>query len=166
MLISLRTIRGKSSFSSAFKFMIPFSLLIATYSILEKFLLNYFEFWSLFFWNVLGAMLGIIFLLSLKKPRNEFILIIPSVGVKGLFATFIGEGLYVTGALFSLLALSLADASIVSALLGLQPFYLFFYTIILSIFLPRVLQEDITKQVIILKSIAIILMFIGTYLIV
>ena len=108
-------------------------------------LLNYFKFWSLFFWNILGALLGIILLLSLKKPRNEFTSIIPNVGLKGLIATFIGEGLYVTGALFSLSALSLADASIVSALLGLQPFYLFFYTIILSIFLPRILKEEITK---------------------
>lgn len=166
MLISFRTIKGKSSFSNAFKFMIPFSLIIAIYSILEKFLLNYFEFWSLFFWNVFGALLGIIFLLSLGKPRKEFVSIIPSVGLKGFFVTFIGEGMYVIGALFSLLAFSLADASIVSALLGLQPFYLFFYTIILSIFLPRILEEEITKRVIVLKITAIILMFIGTYLIV
>lgn len=166
ILISFRISKGKSSFSSAFKFMIPFSLIIAIYSILEKFLLSYFEFWSLFFWNILGALLGIIFLLSFRKPRVEFVSKIPSIGLKGFFVTFIGEGIYVAGALFSLLALSLADASIVSALLGLQPFYLFFYTIILSIFLPRIIEEEITKQVILIKIVAIVLMLIGTYFIV
>jgi drug/metabolite transporter (DMT)-like permease len=41
--------------SFKFKYMITFSLIIAIYSILEKFLLRYFEFWSLFFWNVVGG---------------------------------------------------------------------------------------------------------------
>ena len=166
ILISFRKIKGKSSFSSALKYMIPFSLIIAIYSIMEKYLLSYFEFWSLFFWNIIGAFMGILILLSFKKPRKQFTKTLPTVGAKNLFITFIGEGIYIIGTLFSLMAFSLVEASIVSALLGLQPFYLFFYTILLSMFLPKILNEELTKRVITLKLIAISIMFIGTYLIV
>ena len=166
ILISFRSIKGKASFSKALKYMIPFSLIIAIYSIMEKYLLNYFDFWSLFFWNIIGASMGILILLSFRKPRKQFTKTLPTVGAKGLFITFIGEGIYVIGTLFSLIAFSLAEASVVSALLGLQPFYLFFYTILLSMFLPKILKEELTKRVITLKLIAITLMLIGTYLIV
>ena len=166
ILISFRSIKGKSSFSNALKYMIPFSLIIAIYSIMEKYLLNYFDFWSLFFWNIIGASMGILILLSFRKPRKHFTQTLPTVGAKGMFITFIGEGIYVIGTVFSLIAFSLAEASVVSALLGLQPFYLFFYTILVSMFLPKILKEELTKRVITLKLIAITLMLIGTYLIV
>ena len=166
MLVSYKKTKGKTSFSSALKYMIPFGLIIAIYTILEKCLLSYFEFWSLFFWSITGALLGVILLLAFKKPREQFTTTIPNIGKKGLSLTFIGEGIYVAGALFSLIALSSANASIASALFGLQPFYIFFYTLFLSIFLPKILAEDLNKQTIILKICAITLMFSGTYLIV
>jgi drug/metabolite transporter (DMT)-like permease len=165
LIISYKKTKGKTSFSKAFKYIIPFGLIIAIYTILEKHLLLYFEFWSLFFWNVTGALIGVIILLSFRKPRPQFTKKIPTIGKKGLFITFIGEGIYVTGALFSLLALSSTEASIASALFGLQPFYIFFYTLFISIFLPKILKEELTKQVIATKITAIILMFTGTYLI-
>jgi len=166
MLVSYKKTKGKSSFSSALKYMIPFGLIIAIYTILEKYLLSYFEFWSLFFWSITGALIGVTLLLAFKKPREQFNKTIPNIGKKGLFLTFIGEGIYVVGALFSLIALSSTNASIASALFGLQPFYIFFYTLFLSIFLPKILTEDLNKQTIILKICAITLMFSGTYLIV
>ena len=166
MLVSYKKTKGKTSFSSALKYMIPFGLIIAIYTILEKYLLTYFDFWSLFFWSITGALLGVTLLLAFKKPRKQFTKTIPNIGKKGLFLTFIGEGIYVAGALFSLIALSSANASIASALFGLQPFYIFFYTLFLSIFLPKILTEDLNKQTIILKICAIALMFSGTYLII
>ena len=166
MLISYKKTNGKTSFSNALKYMIPFGFIIAIYTILEKYLLNHFEFWSLFFWSITGALIGISFLLLFKKPRKEFTQKISTIGKKNLFLTFIGEGLYVAGALFSLIALTSAEASIASALFGLQPFYIFFYALFLSIFLPKILAEDLNKQTIILKICAITLMFSGTYLIV
>ena len=166
IIISYKKTNGKTAFSKALKYMIPFGLIIAIYTILQKYLLNYFEFWSLFFWSVIGALLGITILLSFKKPRKQFITTIPKVGKKGLFITFIGEGIYVAGTLLSLLALSSTQASIASALFGLQPFYIFFFSLFLSLFLPKILSEELTKQVLILKICAIALMFVGTYLIV
>jgi drug/metabolite transporter (DMT)-like permease len=165
MLISYKK-SGEKSFSSALKFMIPFGIIVATYTISDKLLLGYLDFWSLFFWNVMGTFCGVVLLLSLSKLRKEFTKTISNVGKKAVFTTFIGEGLYVIGTICSLAALSLVDASLASALFGLQPFYVFFYMLFLSLFLPRILKEEISKSIISLKISAIAFMFIGTWLVI
>ncbi len=165
MLISYKKSGGKS-FSSALKFMIPFGLIIATYTISDKILLDYLDFWSVFFWNILGTFCGVVFLLSIPELRKESAKTILTVGKKAVLTTFIGEGIYVIGAICSLVALSLIDASLASALFGLQPFYVFFYILFLSLFLPRILNEDISKSIIALKISAIALMFMGTWLVI
>jgi hypothetical protein len=146
--------------------MIPFGIIVATYTISDKLLLGYLDFWSLFFWNVMGTFCGVVLLLSLSKLRKEFTKTISNVGKKAVFTTFIGEGLYVIGTICSLAALSLVDASLASALFGLQPFYVFFYMLFLSLFLPRILKEEISKSIISLKISAIAFMFIGTWLVI
>jgi drug/metabolite transporter (DMT)-like permease len=156
----------KNPFSGALKFMIPFGIVIAAYTITDKTLLGYLDYWTVFFWNLLGTFLGALFLLALPKPRTEITKTVATIGKKAVFTTFIGEGLYVIGTICSLIALSLTDASLASSLFGLQPFYVFFYTIILSLFLPRILKEKINKETLLLKASAVALMFTGTWLIV
>jgi len=157
---------GKNPFSGALKFMIPFGIIIAAYTIADKILLAYLDYWTVFFWNLLGAFLGVLFFLILPKPRIEITKKISAVGKEAVLTTFIGEGLYVIGTICSLIALSLADASLASSLFGLQPFYVFFYTIVLSLFLPQILKEKISRKSFLLKTSAVAIMFIGTWLIV
>jgi uncharacterized membrane protein len=157
---------GTKSFSSALKFMIPFGIIIATYTVTDKILLGYLDFLSVFFWNVMGTLTGALCLLSISKLRQEATRTISAVGKKVVFTTFIGEGLYVTGTICSLIALSLADAPLASAFFGLQPFYVFFYMLLLSLFLPSILNEPRTKRIILLKTAAIALTFIGTWLVI
>ena len=156
---------GKKSFSSVLKFMVPFGIIIAAYTIADKTLLGYLDYWSVFFWNILGTFSGALFLLVLPKPRTEVIKTISAVGKRAVFTTFVGEGLYVIGTILSLIALSLVDASLASSLFGLQPFFVFFYTLVLSLFLPKIIKEKISKETLLLKASAIAMMFIGTLLI-
>jgi len=157
---------GGKAFSRAVRFMVPFALIIAIYTIVDKALLGYLDFWSLFFWNIFGTFLGAMSLLSRSKLRGVLAATIASVGKKVFVVTFVGEGMYVTGTLCSLVALSLVEAPLASAFFGLQPFYVFFYILFLSLFLPRILKEDISKTSISLKIAAIVLMFIGTWLVI
>lgn len=163
-LISYKS--GGKAFFRAVKFMVPFALIIAIYTMLDKALLGYLDFWSLFFWNIFGTFLGAMSLLSRSRLRRVLAAAIASVGKKVFLVTFVGEGMYVTGTLCSLVALSLVEAPLASAFFGLQPFYVFFYILFLSLFLPRILKEDISKTGISLKIAAIVLMFIGTWLII
>ncbi|MEM3000029.1 MAG: EamA family transporter [Candidatus Bathyarchaeia archaeon] len=157
---------SKTPFSGVLKFIVPFGIIIAAYTVVDKTLVGYLNFWSVFFWNVLGTFTAALSLLILPKPRGEIFETISEVGKKTVFTTFIGESLYVIGTICSLIALSLADASLASSLFGLQPFYVFFYTIILSILSPRILKEEINKKTLLMKISAITLMFTGTWLVV
>jgi len=157
---------GSKAFSGALKFMIPFAVLIATYTISDKMLLGFLDFWSVFFWNILGTFCGVFFLLFFSSSRKEIRVAVSEAGNKAVFTAFIGEGLYITGTISSLAALSLVDASLASALFGLQPFFVFFYILLLSLFLPKILNEDISKSIVLLKASAIALMLIGTWLVI
>lgn len=156
----------KKSFSGAVKFMVPFTFIIAIYTIVDKFLLGYLDFWSLFFWNILGTFCGAVALFSRTRLRRLISETIASSGKRILLVTFVGEGMYVSGTVCSLIALSLVEAPVASAFFGLQPFYVFFYILFLSLFLPKILKEDITKTSILIKIVAIALMFVGTWLII
>ena len=165
MLISYKRSMQKV-FSGALKFMLPFGLIIAAYTISDKILLSYLDYWSVFFWNIFGTFCGALCFLLLPRLRSEILDTIKAVGKKAVFTTFLGEGLYVVGTICSLIALSLADVSLVSSLFGLQPFYVFFYTLFMSLFFPQILKEEIKKSTLLLKIIAIALMFMGTWLVI
>jgi drug/metabolite transporter (DMT)-like permease len=165
MLISYKK-TSKKPFSGALKLMIPYGIIIAAYTVTDKTLLGYLDYWTVFFWNLFGTFLGALSLLALSKPRAEITKTVSAVGKRVVFTTFVGEGLYVIGTVCSLIALSLTDASLASPLFGLQPFYVFFCVIILSLFLPKILQEKTNRETLLLKASAVILMFTGTWLIV
>jgi hypothetical protein len=46
---------------------------------------------------------------------------------------------------------------------GLQPFFVFVYGVLLTVLLPKISQENITRKALLQKIVAIIVMFIGTY---
>jgi drug/metabolite transporter (DMT)-like permease len=146
--------------------MIPFAVLIAIYTISDKILLGYLDFWSVFFWNIVGTFCGVGLLLFSSRLRKAIRVAVTNAGKKAVFTAFIGEGLYIMGTICSLVALSLVDASLASALFGLQPFFVFFYSLLLSLFLPKILNEDISKSILLLKVAAIALMLIGTWLVI
>jgi uncharacterized membrane protein len=165
ILISYRNSTSGKSLSSALKFIIPSSLVLAVHAILEKFLLGYIDYWSLFFWNILGAFCGILFLLTFSKPRREFAEAVNAVGKRAFFVVFVGEGVYFLGTICWLIAASMGYVSLVSALAGLQHFFVFIYVLLSSLFVPHHLKEEMTRGVIALKISAIALTFAGTWLV-
>jgi uncharacterized membrane protein len=165
LLISYRNSKSGKSLSSALKFMIPFSLVLSVHAILEKFLLIHIDYWSLFFWNILGAFCGILFLLTFSKPRREFTETVPLVGKRAFFVVLVGEGVYFLGTICWLIAASMGYVSLVSAFAGLQHFFVFIYVLLSSLFVPELLKEEISRGVIALKISAIALMFAGTWLV-
>ena len=165
ILISYRNSKSGKSLSSALKFMIPFSVVLAVHAILEKFLLSYIDYWSLFFWNILGAFCGILFLLTFSKLRKEFTEAVPAVGKRTFFVVVVGEGVYFLGTICWLIAASMGYVSLVSAFAGLQHFFVFIFVLLSSLFVPKLLKEEISRGVIALKVSAIALMFAGTWLI-
>jgi uncharacterized membrane protein len=165
ILISYRSSKSGKSLSSALKFMIPFTLVLAVHSILEKLLLAHIDYWSVFFWNILGAFCGILFLLTFSKPRRKFTEAVNAVGKRAFLVVFVGEGVYFLGTICWLIAASMGYVSLVSAFAGLQHFFVFVYVLLSSLLVPHHLKEEMTRGVIALKISAIALMFAGTWLV-
>jgi uncharacterized membrane protein len=165
LLIVYRKSGDGGSFSSAFKFMVPFSIILSVYTIFQKYLLNYLDYWSIFFWMMIGSFVGVLVLLTFSESRREIIETVSPLGLRTFFVALAGESMYILGTIFSLIALSLGYASLVSALSGLQHFFVVGYMLLLSLFMPTILEEEISRNVIMLKTIAIALMFVGTWLI-
>jgi drug/metabolite transporter (DMT)-like permease len=165
ILISYRKSESGKSLSSAFKLMIPFSIILAVYTVLNKYLLGYLDYWSIFFWMMIGSCLGVLFMLCFSKPRKQFVETFPLLGKRTFFVSLFGEGTYIIGTIFSLIATSLGYVSLVSTLSGLQQFFVFVYMLVLSLFVPAILKEEISRNVVALKISAIALMFVGTWLV-
>jgi len=165
ILISYRKTENGKSLSSAFKLMIPFTAIIAVYSVLNKYLLGYLDYWSVFFWMMIGSWFGVMFMLAFHKPRIEFVKTVAQLGKRTFVVAFLGESAYVLGTIYALIATSLGYVSLVSALSGLQHFFVFIYMLLLSLFVPTILKEEINRNVVALKIVAIVLMFVGTWLI-
>ncbi len=166
ILISYKKSEKGHSLSSGFKFMVPFTVVIAVYTVLNKFLLGYLDYWSVFFWMMIGSWLGVMVMLLFCKPRKAFVKSVSNLGTRTFFTTLAGEGSYILGTVFSLIATSLGYVSLVSALSGLQQVFVFVYMLLLSFFVPTILKEDISKNTVFLKIFAIALMFVGTWLLV
>ena len=165
VLISYRNSKSGKSLSAALKFMMPFTLILAVHSILQKFLLAHMEYWTVFFWNIAGAFSGVLFLMLFSRHRREFTETVHTAGKKAFIVMLVGEGVYFLGSMSWLIAASTGYVSLVSAFAGLQHFFVFIYVLLFSIFLPHHLKEELNKGVILLKVSAIALMVAGTWLI-
>ncbi len=76
------------------------------------------------------------------------------------------EGIFFFGRLSGFFALALGPVALVSVLGNLNPLFVFFFGLILSIWLPAILKEDISRSTVRIKIAAIILVFIGGSLLV
>ena len=81
---------------------------------------------------------------------------VPTLGLRTFVVAVVSEGLYVLGSVTSLIAMSLGYASLVSALAGLQHFFVFVYMLLLSLFVPTILKEETSRNVLALKIGAIV----------
>lgn len=111
-----------------------------------------------FFGGGIGALLLIFYGYSGEKG---FLVKIPEVSRKIWTIISFNEGIYVLARFFSFYAISLGPVSLVSVLGGSGPFFVFLYGVILSVWFPQIIKEDISKSIVIAKLAAISLIFAG-----
>jgi hypothetical protein len=86
-------------------------------------------------------------------------------GKKAVVIISLNETLTVVAVLFTTHAIEIGYITLVNALFSLQPFFVLVFSLILSIFYPEIMKEDVMKSVVLQKFIAIVLMFTGVVLI-
>jgi drug/metabolite transporter (DMT)-like permease len=162
ILISSRNL-FKISFGRAFWLMMLASFSLAVNSVIIKYLLNFADYWTIFAYVRIGTFIALIpiFYLNFKDIKEA----VKEHGKRVIGVISINEIINLVGVLFITMALAAGYATLVSALSSVQPFFVLFFALVLSIFYPKILKEEIGKSVVFWKLIAIIIMFIGAVLI-
>lgn len=123
------------------------------------------DFITSFSYQALGTGIGTLLLLLIpknfalcKKEIKKLSLGTTSIMVGSHTIGFVGEALW-------FYALLLAPSALVSAYGGLQPFFVLLYSSILSLFFPRIIKEDLGKNNVLSKLLAISIIGVGIGLI-
>lgn len=123
------------------------------------------DYWNNSFWQYAGTLIvGLVFLIFIKKYRDQFIEILTTNGKKILTLSAGNEIFNESGNRLAQYAILLAPVSLVQIVNGFQPVFVFAIGIILTLFFPHLAQEDISPKTIIHKTLAIALMIVGAYI--
>ena len=164
MLISYRKSEDGRRMSPALKYVAAFVLPIALYSVIGKYLLGYMNYWSLFFWNAMGMVISIPVLLASPKIRKDFLEIVSDLDKKTLALAVLLEAFWFIGTICSFVAMSIGYVSLVSSIAALEPLFVLVYTTALSLFIPRILKEEVSRFNIAQKLFSILLVFVGMWM--
>jgi drug/metabolite transporter (DMT)-like permease len=160
VLVSLRK-KEKFELSKSFFLVIVSTFLYASSNIILKYCLTYMSFWSTFFWQMTG--LFIVTLIAVAFSFNTVKQTIKQFPRAGGFAV-VSELLSSGAHLIYILALSLGFITLVSGVMASLPAVTLVFAAITSLFLPKVISEDLKKTTLLQKVIAIALVIVGTYL--
>jgi len=162
ILISLKKMVKKWCFSSAVKFILIAGFLWAISSIISKYTLNFTDYFSLTAFQMLGYIIfGPLFLLS-NRIRKNFLSCMKRFDKKAFLLMISVTLIYLIGVLSFYFAASISSISLVYAIVSTQPFFIFTYMLIITKMAPGIVKEEIDKSTILLKIIAICLIFLGT----
>ena len=156
---------GVFKLRKSFWFMMAATATIAVGLVLFKFVVDIQGIWDSLGYEYLGAGLGAFILYFSPFKQMSF-----REAVKGTTPStgaIIGtnEALWVLGRFATFFSSSLAPVSLIAVIGGVQPLFVFLGGLIISIWLPNIVKEDLSSGAIKTKIIAIILAFIGILLI-
>jgi uncharacterized membrane protein len=168
ILVSFRWPERKSfSVSPALFMMLFLDLLIAGKDVIAKFLFSYIDYWTYLFWFVLGNIVVRPFLLLHPNIKRRFIADIKSLQSRIYLLCFVNSALAWLGYVLYFDAISMTYVSLVSAIPSTQPFFVFIFAIVLGVFYPELIKENISeKSAVLIKGIATVMILVGAYLIV
>lgn len=143
--------------------MILSSFMYSCVLILFRFVVREAGYWTTLSWQYMGIGLGAIFLLFLERIRSsikaqaaQLKSSLPIIGAN--------NGIAIVADMSSSYAISLVSVPLVTIIGGIQPVVVLVYGLILSLWLPKLIKEDIKKSTIIHKLASIVVIFIGLYL--
>jgi len=163
VMISYKKVKGKPL--PLTPILLPIMLSGFMYSvagILDKFFLLKYDYWSLLFWQYFGGLVvgGVV---ALKKSNRSQLLEILTIKRKRLILVCATIAIYYVADISWVVAVSQAPVSLVTALSTTEPFFVLVIMLLLSVFVPRILKEEISKSVVSLKVVSIVLIMLGTY---
>ncbi len=160
-MISYKKVNGTLKLSKAFYLMLISMFLSSIGFIVAKYIYSITSFWSAFIWLRVTGFAALLVLLSpsvRKDSLKTFKVMKPKIKVLMIFKMVIDFSAFI----FAGYALLNAPASLVSALSSsVLPLFVFMLALITSIYLPKLIKEEIGKRSILIKVLAIVFIIVG-----
>ena len=163
ILVSSRSFL-KINFNLAFWFMMVAVLSWSANLILTKYLLNFADYWTIFAWVRLGGFIGTIPLIFIYFPELKNT--VKKHGNKVLITMSVSETLTLISIFLVTIAASIGYVTLVEALSALQALFVLLIALMLSVFQPSIIKEELDREVVFKKVVATVLMFAGALLVV
>lgn len=143
--------------------MLSASLIFALSGVIFKLIALEDGFWPSIFWNFVGYVLAGVILYAFVTPyRRQFLKVIKSNNWKVLALNSLNETLFIMADGTAVYATLLAPIALVMTINGLQPLFVFLFGVLITIFLPGLPKETMTKNSLAQRILAIGLITVGT----
>lgn len=114
-------------------------------------------------WGI--AIGGVALLLLVRSVRKAFLQSFWTVGKQTLVIMFMNEVLFIVTKAMTFLAITMAPVALVTVLAGTAVFYGFFIGAILTVFVPKIFKEDISRYALIKNGALSVILFAGVWLV-
>lgn len=152
------------SIRKSFWYMMLSSLLYSFTGIIFKYLPQT-DFWLNISYQTMGIGIGALLLFLYTPYRRNFLQEIKTFDMKVYKALALNTGLTLLAEFSYFFAITLAPVALISIAQGTQPLFVLLYGLILTLWLPHLIKEDIRRKTLELKLLSIILLFVGIYFI-
>lgn len=137
------------------------TFILASSSVIFKYFAVQEQFWTTTFWTYVGEALFGMGVLLVPKYFKQFMELLKTNTAALLTVNGVNELINLGGGLGVRFASLLAPVVLISAISSTTTLFVFLFGIILTIFLPHIAKEDISKRNLIQKGLAAILVAIG-----
>ena len=147
--------------------MLAASLLYAINSTLFKLIVGVGgDYWTSLFWSQVGQIaMGIILLTGVATYRSQFFAMLRQNKYSVLGLNTVSESSFVVAEAATAFAILLAPVGLVLLVNAFQPLFVFLIGIFLASFFPRISNESVARYHLIQKSLGVLLVIFGTYVI-
>ncbi len=147
-----------------FLWMILSTFMLAVNGLIFKMIALDENFWGTAFWEYIGGTLfGLFLIVFIPLYRKQFFATIAKSKVMVLGLNSVAEFLNIVAKLLANFASLSAPLALVWVINGVQPFIVFVYGIILTLFFPHIGKETLDKTTVLQRVFSIALIFIGVY---
>lgn len=142
------------------------SLAISINSLMFKYLaLENLNGWATGFWEYIGAgIFSVCLWVFVKNYRRSFNTLIKENGWRIASLNIGGEVLNLTAKLSMAFATLSAPIALVWIINGTQPLMIFIIGLVLTLWIPHIIEEKITKKILLQRFFSIVVMFVGIYI--
>jgi drug/metabolite transporter (DMT)-like permease len=155
----------KITLSHALHLMIASSIFVAIFSIIAKYVYTVEDLFSAFLYIQMGILLSFAILFTKRDYRERFICAFASAPRFASSVAVLDVAIgYMSFVAYSL-AVSMGSISLVSVVYAVQPVYVLFVATIIGIKYKSLIQERVTRQAFTQKLVAVVLIFIGIYMV-